>query len=103
MKSAVAERAPLSADALIAEARAVTGLSDFGSDLSFMTGFRRLVDAVEAMGPSAQLRETAHHKIVGLLATRLRFAEDERLHPDIVAQDVGDPLIVCGLPRTGTT
>ncbi|WP_019052416.1 sulfotransferase family protein [Sphingobium xenophagum] len=103
MKSAVAERAPLSADALIAEARAVTGLSDFGSDLSFMTGFRRLVDAVEAMDPSAQLRETAHHKIVGLLATRLRFAEDERLHPDIVAQDVGDPLIVCGLPRTGTT
>jgi len=50
-----------------------------------------------------QLRETAHRKIVGLLATRLRFAEDERLHPDIVAQDVGDPLIVCGLPRTGTT
>ena len=103
MSSAVAERAPLSAEALIAEARAATGLSDFGPDRSFMTGFRRLVDAVEAMDPPAQLRETAHRKIVGLLATRLRFAEDERLHPDIVAQDVGDPLIVCGLPRTGTT
>lgn len=93
MSSAVAERAPLSAEALIAEARAATGLSDFGPDQSFMTGFRRLVDAVEAMDPPAQLRETAHRKIVGLLATRLRFAEDERLHPDIVAQDVGDPLI----------
>ena len=103
MSSAVAERAPLSAEALIAEARAAPGLADFGPDQSFMPGFRRLVAAVEAMDPPAQLRETAHRKIVGLLATRLRFAEDERLHPDIVAQDVGDPLIVCGLPRTGTT
>lgn len=103
MKAGVAERSPLNAEGLIAEARASTGLSDFGPDLSFMDGFHRLVEAVEAMDPPAQLRETAHHKIVGLLATRLRFAEDERRHPDIVTQDVGDPLIVCGLPRTGTT
>lgn len=103
MKAGVAERSPLNAERLIAEARASTGLSDFGPDLSFMDGFHRLVEAVEAMDPPAQLRETAHHKIVGLLATRLRFAEDERRHPDIVTQDVGDPLIVCGLPRTGTT
>lgn len=97
------ERAPLDADALIAEARDATGLQDFGPDLSFMTGYRILVDAVEAMNPPAQLRETAHHKIVGLLSTRLRYIEDEKLHPEITAQDVGDPLIVCGLPRTGTT
>jgi len=103
MSAVVAERLPLDAEALIAEARAATGLADFGPDLSFMTGFHRLVAAVEAMEPPARLRETAHHKIVGLLATRLRFVEDEKQHPDIVAQDVGDPLIVCGLPRTGTT
>ncbi|MBB3927929.1 hypothetical protein GGR43_003668 [Sphingobium jiangsuense] len=103
MSAVVAERLPLDAEALIAEARAATGLVDFGPDLSFMTGFHRLVAAVEAMEPPARLRETAHHKIVGLLATRLRFIEDEKQHPDIVAQDVGDPLIVCGLPRTGTT
>jgi len=103
MNARVEERKPLEADALIAEARAATGLADFGPDLSFMTGFRRLVDAVEAMKPPAQLRETAHHKIVGLLSTRLRYVEDEKRHPDIVTQEVGDPLIVCGLPRTGTT
>ncbi|ALR21803.1 sulfotransferase family protein [Sphingobium baderi] len=103
MNARVEERKPLKADALIAEARAATGLADFGPDLSFMTGFRRLVDAVEAMKPPAQLRETAHHKIVGLLSTRLRYVEDEKRHPDIVTQEVGDPLIVCGLPRTGTT
>ncbi len=95
--------APLDADTLIAEARRQTGLDDFGPDLSFMTGYRKLVEAVEAMSPPPQLRATAHHKIVGLLATRLRYAEDDRLHPEIARQDVGDPLIVCGLPRTGTT
>jgi len=55
------------------------------------------------MDPPPQLRATAHHKIVGLLATRLRYAEDDRRHPEIARQDVGDPLVVCGLPRTGTT
>jgi len=95
--------APLDADALIAEAKRQTGLDDFGPDLSFMTGYRELVAAVEAMNPPPQLRSTAHQKIVGLLAARLRYAEDDKLHPEIARQDVGDPLIVCGLPRTGTT
>lgn len=95
--------APLDADALIDEARRQTGLHDFGADLSFMTGYRRLVAAVEAMDPPPQLRATAQQRILALLATRLRYAEDDRLHPEIAQQDVGDPLIVCGLPRTGTT
>lgn len=93
----------LDADALIAEATALTGLDDFGADRSFLTGYGKLVAAVEAMSPSAQLRETAHGKIVGLLATRLRYVQDEKDHPEIIAQEVGEPLVVCGLPRTGTT
>jgi hypothetical protein len=99
----VQEAPALDADALIAEARAATGLDDFGADLSFMTGFHKLVDAVEAMDPPAQLRATAHQRIAALLAARLHYADDARRYPEIVAQDVGDPLVVCGLPRTGTT
>lgn len=99
----VADTPPLDVDALIAEAKAATGLDDFGADLSFMIGFRLLVEAIEAMNPPPQLRQQAHYRILGLLTARLRFAEDERLHPDIVAQEIGDPLVVCGLPRTGTT
>lgn len=34
--------APLEADALIADAQAQTGFTDFGPDLSFMTGFREI-------------------------------------------------------------
>lgn len=95
--------APLTPDGLIADARAQTGLSDFGPDLSFMTGLRELVKAVEAMVPPPQLRATARANITKILVMRLRMAEDDRNHPEIVAQDVGSPLIVCGLPRTGTT
>ncbi len=95
--------APLNPEALIADARAQTGLFDFGPDLSFMTGFRELVIAVEVMDPPPQLRATAKTNITKILAMRLRMAEDDRNHPEIAAQDVGSPLIVCGLPRTGTT
>ena len=59
--------------------------------------------AVETMDPPAQLRATAKANITKILAMRLRMAEDDRNHPEIAAQDVGAPLVVCGLPRTGTT
>ena len=95
--------APLTTDTLIAAAEAQTDLTDFGPDRSFMTGLRELVSAVEAMDPPAQLRATARANITKILVMRLRMAEDDRHHPEIAAQDVGAPLIVCGLPRTGTT
>ncbi len=103
MNAGSCEPAVLEPQTLIARARGLTGLTDFGSDLSFMTGFHRLVEAVEAMDPPPQLRQTASEKIVGLLASRLRYIEDEKRHPEITQQDLGDPVIVCGLPRTGTT
>jgi len=95
--------APLTVAGLEQAAREATGLADFGPDTGWRDGFEQLVAAVEAMGPNDQLRHLAAHNIVGQLSTRLRFVEDDRLHPEIAAQDVGDPLIVIGLPRTGTT
>ncbi len=94
---------PLTVAGMEAAACAATGLSDFGPDTGWREGFERLVAAVEAMGPNDQLRHLATQNIVGQLATRLRFGEDDRNHPEIAQQDVGDPLIVIGLPRTGTT
>lgn len=93
----------LTVSALEAAAREATGLNDFGPDTGWREGFERLVSAVEAMGPNDQLRHLATQNIVGQLSTRLRFVEDDRNHPEIAQLDVGDPLIVIGLPRTGTT
>lgn len=95
--------AALTVSGLEQAAREQTGLADFGPDTGWRDGFERLVAAVEAMGPNDELCHLAAHNIIGQLVTRLRLVEDDRLHPDIAAQDVGDPLIVIGLPRTGTT
>ena len=93
----------LSVADLEAKARMETGLDDFGPDTGWREGLERLVAAVEAMDPPDQLRHIAEHNIVGQLSTRLRFTEDDRRHPEIAELDVGDPLVVVGLPRTGTT
>src|SRR5690606_6163617 len=46
-----------------------------------------------------QLDTMAHR----LLVNRLRFAEDLAHHPEILDEDVSDPIVVIGFPRSGTT
>lgn len=38
-----------------------------------------------------------------LLINRLRFAEDVARHPEILTENVADPIVVLGFPRSGTT
>lgn len=94
---------PLTVAGLEAAASETTGLSDFGPDTGWREGLERLVAAVEAMGPNDQLRNLAAQNITDQLSTRLRFTEDDKNHPEIAQQEIGNPLIVIGLPRTGTT
>jgi hypothetical protein len=90
-------------ETLIREAEQATGLRDWGSDPSFRKGLSVLTDAVEAMEPSARLRGDVRQRISHILQTRLRLVEDARAHPEIEAQRIEKPLVVIGLPRTGTT
>jgi hypothetical protein len=41
--------------------------------------------------------------LVGLLATRLRLAQLLREHPEIREERIEAPIVILGLPRTGTT
>jgi Sulfotransferase family len=93
---------PLDIPAMLGEAQASTGLRDWGGDESWRTGLGIFVGAVEAIA-TAQLRAAVHARIVQILEVRLRLVADERLYPDIVQQKIERPLIVIGLPRTGTT
>lgn len=88
---------------LMAQAERVTGLSDWGADRSFEVGLGRLVDAVEAMPFAAALREAVTGELAGLLATRLRLEQDAKNYPEILRGEIRRPLVVLGLPRTGTT
>jgi len=93
----------LNADRLMQQAEQQTGLSNWGSDTSFRAGLECLISSVEAMGCADVLRDPVTAQVIGLLSTRLRLEEDARLHPEILEGRIDRPLIVAGLPRTGTT
>lgn len=88
---------------LMAEARAAAGLSDFG-DTRFVASMTRLLDrAAREVDFSAEGLAGFRADNIRLLVNRLRTREDIQRHPEILREDVSDPIIVIGLPRSGTT
>ena len=81
----------------------MTGLDDWGEDESFRIGLRILIDSVEKMEPSARWRHSFRRQIVHLLNQRLRLRADERAHPEVLDEQIERPVLIVGLPRTGTT
>src|SRR5262249_19542016 len=92
----------ITGEEVIASATAMTGLSDFGSD-AFREGLERtLAGFAEApLTPASYAAAVA--QVAGHLANRLRVEEWSRAHPEVDAQAVEGPLVVLGLPRSGTT
>ncbi|MEZ5207673.1 MAG: sulfotransferase [Acidimicrobiales bacterium] len=100
---AVAMRVDLDADALIARARADTGLVDLG-DTGVEERLRLQVAAVEAdAGLSGLGRHLVRDRWLELLRARLRFEEFVRRYPEALEVELEPPVIVVGLPRSGTT
>lgn len=91
------------AEQFMQQARDVSGLSDYG-DESFVKPFRMFLDCVardtnfHAQGLKEFKTETVRN-----LVNRLRFQNDLKRHPEILDEDVSDPIIVLGMPRSGTT
>ena len=93
----------LDTDALVDEAQARTGLRDFG-DETLLDRLAAQVDAVEAdRGLSGLGRLIVRQRLVGLLAARLRFEDYQCRHPEALDVELEPPVIVVGLPRSGTT
>lgn len=90
--------------ALLAEAtRQADGLTDFG-DTSFRPALDVLCRSLEEEAKLSPLgRQLLHHKLVEMLVNRLRIEAWFRDHPEIEQEKVGAPLVIVGLPRTGTT
>jgi hypothetical protein len=101
--SAARRLARLDPASLLAAARRRERLDDFG-DGDFQEPLRVLTDAFEReadLSPAG--RFLTRRLLLGLLGTRLRLAELLREHPEIRDERVEAPLVVLGLPRTGTT
>ncbi len=93
----------LRAETLMTVAMEETGLADFGR--------RDFVERLEVL--CRALRDEAHLNDAGLLAqsllltgllrNRLLLEDLMARHPEIRDETIAAPLIICGLPRTGTT
>ncbi|VEG40970.1 putative sulfotransferase [Mycolicibacterium flavescens] len=89
--------------ALIAEAVAKTGLDDFGPG-DFRPRLDAYAGAADADAGNTNLnRLILHNRIVRLLSQRLLLTDLLRRYPEIHEIKIEKPIIVVGLPRSGTT
>jgi len=95
--------ARLEPERLTEAARRATGLDDFG-DASFREGLEALVDSVLREGDQHAFGRIA---FAGMLKTalenRLRVVDWAKRHPEVKGERIVRPIVVLGLPRTGTT
>ena len=93
----------MDADALVAAAAETAGLDDFGAP-GWREGLERYLDALASEAQLNDLGRVAIEvQIVGALTNRLRVIDWWTGHPELAAEHVDRPIIVLGLPRTGTT
>jgi hypothetical protein len=89
--------------AILAAARERTGLSDFGPD-----DFRERLGVLrEEWGGDPGLtrfnRSVLHAYLVRYASNRLLLQQAWREHPESLREEIARPVIVVGLPRSGTT
>ncbi|MBW2382215.1 MAG: sulfotransferase [Deltaproteobacteria bacterium] len=106
MMSAVAPMAaaiPWTLDAALEQARAGTGLDDFGEDI-YSEPFSVFIECADKEGGLSPMGEvTIWGQIVQFLQSRLLVEDQIGRHPQILQQPIKRPIIIAGLPRTGTT
>jgi hypothetical protein len=104
--AAGAELAPhldLSVDGILAAARAATGLDHVG-DPSFLEPLGVLVDAFAGEAGLSRFGVVSiHTQLVQLASNRLRIEDLIGRHPEILDIEIAAPIVIAGLPRTGTT
>jgi len=82
---------------------AATGLEDFGSPY-YREGLERIVEALNTEADLNDIGQVIQHATISnALIQRLKIEDAYREHPEIDDQEVGGPVFVIGLPRTGTT
>lgn len=78
-------------------------LDDFGAD-GYREGLELLVFSVANTAvPKADVRELLHGMFVDALVNRLRLVAYAAAHPELGEAPVPRPLMILGMPRTGTT
>lgn len=79
-----------------------TGTREF-RDASFLSNLEKALEIPTRLDMSARGLMGVHANFVRFLVNRLRWEADVERHPEILDEDVSDPIVVLGLPRSGTT
>ena len=91
-------------DQMMQEAVAQAGCDDLDDAGGFDTRLEAHIHAIESDTGLRQLsRSTLRSRVVRLLRNRLSFTDLLKRYPEITAIEIERPLIVVGMPRSGTT
>jgi hypothetical protein len=101
--AAMADLCPLTSEALHEQASAQTGLTDFGNQ-DYRERMDVLLAAFEELPHFTRFGRTyAFSLMLTFLKGRLRVIDHLKHHPEIFEVPIKAPLVIAGLPRTGTT
>jgi hypothetical protein len=90
-------------DELVGRACDRTGLDDLGP-ASWREGLDLLVATLETTAEVTPVgRDDLYRQFVDALSNRLRVVDYVARHPEVAQKPVESPLVILGLPRTGTT
>lgn len=103
LMATMADACPLDAAALHAQASAETGLDDFGPR-DYEERLDVLLGAVRDIGDlNAPGQVSFYAQLLQLLKNRLLLTDYLARHPEVHDLELAPPVIIAGLPRTGTT
>jgi hypothetical protein len=103
MMASMAPDCPLDAGVLHAKASAETGLDDFGPDdyRERLDVYLAALQEIPVMIPAGVVNH--HTQLLQWLKNRLLLTDLLARHPEIHDIDLLPPVVIAGLPRTGTT
>jgi hypothetical protein len=94
---------PLDAARMLATAKRRTGLGDVG-DPAFGEPLERLVRSLESEARLSLVgRIAAREDLTGMMMNRLLMERDRAACPEIAREPIRRPLVITGLPRSGST
>ncbi len=103
MMESIADLCPLDSATLHGQAAAELGLDDFGPR-DYVERLELLLDcyrSVPGLSPAGQVNLYA--QFLQLLKNRLLLADLIRREPEVLETELVPPVVIAGLPRTGTT
>ncbi|HNO39688.1 MAG TPA: sulfotransferase [Marmoricola sp.] len=103
LMATMAQASPLDSAAMHEQARQATGLADFGPR-DYEERLDVLLAAINGIdGLSDPGRVSLQAQLLQLLKNRLLLTDYLKQHPEVADLDLLPPVVIAGLPRTGTT